>query len=337
MFRDYISLLRTLTFKRFFNGVKVAVSFYLSRLLRKTIHWGMPMSLSVEPTNICNLKCPECPTGMKILTRRSGTLHPELFRKIIDQVYPTTPYLTLYFQGEPYLNPDFFNFVNYARKKKMYFTTSTNGHFLNEANCEKTVSSGLSKLIISVDGTTQDVYQQYRVGGDLQTVIRGIKCLMETKKKMNSLYPFVVLQFIVFRQNEHQIDEIRRIARETGVDFLALKTAQVYDYESGKNIIPENIKYSRYRKTKDGTYIIQNKYYNHCWRSWQSCVMTWDGHIVPCCFDKDARYKAGSVLEKPFREIWHNESLNSFRQNILKARKNIDICTNCTEGTKIWI
>jgi radical SAM protein with 4Fe4S-binding SPASM domain len=69
---------------------------------------------------------------------------------------------------------------------------------------------------------------------------------------------------------------------------------------------------------------------------WQGCVITWDGKIVPCCFDKDAKYKLGNLSISKFEEIWFSESYDRFRRSILKSRNQIDICTNCTEGTKVW-
>jgi radical SAM protein with 4Fe4S-binding SPASM domain len=335
--QDTKNLLRTITLKRVWNGLKVLSSFYLSRLIRHPLHWGMPMSISIEPTNLCNLGCTECPTGLKLLTRRNGNLHMELFQKTIDQIDRTTPYLTLYFQGEPFMNPSFFDFVQYASSKKMYVTTSTNGHYFSEAHCRKAIESGLSRMIVSIDGTTQDVYEKYRKGGKLNKVLEGLRLMMETKKMMKARNPLVVLQFIVFKDNEHQIEDIQRLAKELGVDHLALKTAQVYDYEKGKDIIPDNVKYSRYKKRKDGSYEIKNKYYNHCWRSWQSSVITWDGQMVPCCFDKDAKYKVGDLKNESFKAVWQSPGLKTFRGSILKNRKEIDICRNCIEGTKIWI
>lgn len=332
-----LSLIALISGKRLCNGIKVFSSFYLSRLFKKVIYWGNPLSISIEPTNLCNLACPECPTGLKALTRRSGMVNIDFFTKIIDQIYRETAYLTLYFQGEPFLNPDFFRMVEYARKRKIYVMTSTNAHYLTEKSCEMTIKSGLNKLIVSIDGSDQQTYEYYRKGGQLSTVLEGVKRLTDTKKRLKAKHPFVMLQFIVFRQNEHQIEDIRRLAKEMGVDHLALKTAQVYDYEKGKNNIPENIKYSRYKRQKDGTYRIKNKFYNHCWRSWQSCVVTWDGQVVPCCFDKDAKYNAGSLKEQSFQDIWKGNALKTFRQNLLKNRKDIDICQNCIEGTKIWI
>lgn len=335
--QDAKNFLRTITLKRIWNGLKVLSSFYLSRLIRKPVHWGMPMSISIEPTNLCNLGCTECPTGLKILTRRNGNLSMPLFQKTIDQIYKFTSYLTLYFQGEPFMNPAFFEFVAYASKKKMYTTTSTNGHYFTEANCKKAVDSGLSRLIVSVDGTTQDVYEKYRKDGNLAKVIEGLEMMMRTKKELKAKNPLVLLQFIVFKDNEHQIEDIQKLAKDIGVDHLALKTAQVYDFENSKNIIPDNVKYSRYKKRKDGSYEIKNKYYNHCWRSWQSSVITWDGHMVPCCFDKDATYKVGDLKSESFKDVWESEDLKLFRGSILTNRKQIDICQNCVEGTKIWI
>ncbi|MFC2114193.1 radical SAM/SPASM domain-containing protein [Bacteroidota bacterium] len=336
-FHDARNFLKSISLPRIWNGLQVLSSFYISRLIRKPFHRGMPLSLSIEPTNLCNLGCTECPTGLKTLTRRSGQLHMELFKHVIDQVKQTTPYLTLYFQGEPFMNPDFFEFITYASQQNMYVTTSTNGHYFSAENCRKAIESGLSRLIVSIDGTTQEVYEKYRIGGKLEKVVDGLKQMMAVKKDMKARNPLVVIQFIVFRDNEHQVEDIKTLAKEIGVDHLALKTAQIYDLEKGNEIIPENVKYSRYRKLKDGTYKIKNNYYNHCWRSWQSSVITWDGDMVPCCFDKDAKYKVGNLQTVSFLEVWKSEALKDFRATILRNRKEIDICRNCIEGTNVWI
>ena len=152
-------------------------------------------------------------------------------------------------QGEPYLNPAFLDMVKYASSKKIYTATSTNAHYLNDENAKKTVESGLDRLIISIDGTTQDVYKQYRVGGNLEKVIEGAKNIVKWKKELNSKTPFVFFQFLVVKPNEHQIEEIKKLAKEIGVDDVRFKTAQVYDYENDPNqLIPTIDKFSRYRK-----------------------------------------------------------------------------------------
>ncbi len=334
--KDTFNLLSKLTFRRMWNGMKVLASFYLSKWTRKPVQWGMPISVSFEPTTSCNLRCPECPSGLRAFTRPTGMLEKDFFRETIDQLHKDLWYLVFYFQGEPYLNPSFPDMVKYATEKKIYTATSTNAHYLTDENAKKTIESGLDRLIVSIDGTTQEVYQQYRVGGQLEKVITGAKNIIRWKKELKSNKPFVVFQFLVVKPNEHQIEEVKRLAAEIGVDDVWFKTAQIYDYKNDPNkLIPETDKYSRYRKKTDG-YEFKGRIANQCWRLWHDPVITWDGLVAPCCFDKDAQHQLGDIKKNTFREIWKSKEYTNFRSRILKGRKNIDICSNCSEGTKVW-
>ncbi len=334
---DTFNLLSKLTLRRIWNAGKVFSSFYLSKWTKKPLQWGYPISISFEPTTSCNLRCPECPSGLRAFTRPTGMLQKDFFRDTIDQIHKDLLYLIFYFQGEPYLNPSFLDMVQYAHSKGIYTATSTNAHYLNDSNARRTVESGLDRLIISIDGTTQEVYQQYRVGGKLEKVLEGARNIVKWKKELNSKTPFVFFQFLVVKPNEHQLDEIRALAKEIGVDEVRFKTAQVYDYENDPNkLIPENEKFSRYRKDARGEYKFKNSLPNHCWRLWHATVISWDGLVVPCCFDKDAQHQLGDLKNKPFREIWQSPQYKGFRTGLLKSRKNIDICANCSEGTKVW-
>lgn len=316
---------------------KVYGSYQLSKWTKKTIQWGMPISISFEPTTSCNLRCPECPSGLRAFSRPIGMLQKDFFRETIDQLSKDLMYLVFYFQGEPYLNPEFLSMVQYASSKKIYTATSTNAHYLTDANAKKTVESGLDRLIISIDGTTQEVYEQYRVGGRLSKVLEGASNIVKWKKELKSKTPFVIFQFLVVRHNEHQIEEVQRIAKEIGVDEVRLKTAQVYDYENDPNqLIPTISKYSRYKVGADGKMQFKGNNQNHCWRLWHDPVITWDGAVVPCCFDKDAQHRLGNLKGKSFKEVWSNKEYREFRSKILQGRKNIDICANCSEGVKVW-
>lgn len=296
----------------------------------------MPFSVSVEPTTSCNLRCPQCPSGLREFTRPTGMLEPAFFSQMLSQLKNHLHSLTFYFQGEPYLNPDFLKMVRSANEQKVFTITSTNAHYLNEKNAIDTVKSKLDKLIISVDGITQEVYQQYRIGGSVDKVIEGTREILKQKKLLKSKTPHVVWQFVVFKPNEHQIEAVKKFGKELGVDEVKIKTAQIYDFENGHALIPDSEKYSRYKKDETGSYIIKNKLLNQCWRMWQGCVITWDGKIVPCCFDKDAKFKLGNLSKQSFKDIWFSEEYNRFRNSILKGRNKIDICTNCTEGTTVW-
>jgi radical SAM protein with 4Fe4S-binding SPASM domain len=334
---DSKNLISKLTVRRFINGSKVLGSFYISRLLNRPVQWGYPVSISFEPTTSCNLRCPECPSGLRQFSRPTGMLQNDFFKRTIDEIHKELLYLIFYFQGEPYLNPDFLAMVKYASDKKIYTATSTNAHYLTDEVAKKTVESGLDRLIISIDGTTQDVYRQYRVGGNLEKVLEGAKNIMKWKKELKSKTPFVFFQFLVVKPNEHQVEDIKRLAREVGVDEVRFKTAQVYEYETDpNNLIPSIDKYSRYKKNADGSYTAKNKLANRCWKMQHANVITWDGLVVPCCFDKDATHQLGNLKTQSFKEIWHNNNYKQFRSELMKSRKNIDICANCSEGVSVW-
>lgn len=335
-FTENIHLLRKLTFKKVWNAGLITLSYYRSKKKGLPLIKGYPVSIAIEPTTSCNLRCPECPSGLRQFSRPTGMLDHEFFKKMIDELKDHLMYLTFYFQGEPYLNPKFLEMVKYASEKGIYTSTSTNAHYLNDENARKTIESQLDRIIISIDGTTQDTYEQYRVGGNLEKVIEGTKNILKWKKQLNSKTPYVVFQFLVVRPNEHQINEVKKLGKDLGVDEVKLKTAQVYDFENGNDLIPLNETYSRYIRQPSGRYTIKNALLNQCWRMWSSCVITWDGLVVPCCFDKDAKHQLGDTKKESFKSIWQNQKYQSFRQSVLKSRDEIDICKNCSEGTEVW-
>ena len=335
-FKDGFNFLSKATPRRLYNATGIVASYYYSRITGKANIKGLPISISFEPTTSCNLRCPECPSGLRSFTRPTGMLENDLFKKTIDELHKTLWYLVFYFQGEPYLHPSFLEMVKYAASKKIYTATSTNAHYLTDENAKKTVESGLDRLIISIDGTTQETYEQYRVGGQLNKVIEGAKNIIKWKKELNSKTPHVIFQFLVVKPNQHQIADVKKLAEEIGVDEVGLKTAQIYDYENGSELIPDIQEFSRYQKNADGTYTIKNEMHNNCWKMWHSCVITWDGKVVPCCFDKDAHYRLGDVKQHRFLDLWKGEQYQSFRNSLMKSRDEIEICKNCTEGTKVW-
>ena len=142
---------------------------------------------------------------------------------------------------------------------------------------------------------------------------------------------------MVVRPNEHQIEEVKALAKDLGVDEVRFKTAQIYDYEDGSPLIPTIDRYSRYTPVADGKYGIKNKFVDHCWKMWHSCVITWDGTVVPCCFDKDAEHRLGDLKKQRFAEVWRGAAYRAFRASLFRGRAEIDICTNCTEGCRVWL
>lgn len=332
---DGINFISKLTPRRLLNASKLLASYYVSKIGSRPVQWGMPLVMEIEPTTSCNLRCPQCPSGLREFTRDTGMLDLPLYKKVIDELHADLTYLILYFQGEPFLNKNFLQFVKYAADKNVYTATSSNAHYFTDDMAKATIESGLDRLIISIDGTTQETYGKYRIGGNLEKVLEGTANLLKWKKELKSTTPHIIWQFIAFKHNEHQIPEIKRLAKEVGVNELGIKTAQIYDYEHTNDLIPEDESLARYKKTEEG-YVIKNKLLNHCWRMWRGSVITWDGLVVPCCFDKDATHRFGDVSKMSFKDVWKSDKYNNFRTAVLKSRKEIDICTNCTEGTKVW-
>jgi radical SAM protein with 4Fe4S-binding SPASM domain len=329
---------------RSINFLQVLSGYGLSLITRGYWHAGMPVALSVEPTDLCNLRCPECPAGRKELTRPKGMMSLDTFRGILAQAAPGAAWLTLYFQGEPYLNPAFFSMVSEARARRIFCVTSTNGHFLDMENARNTVASGLNRIIISFDGASQETYTAYRAGGELGKVVSGIRNLAAAKKEMRSTLPEIVLQCLVLRSNEKELERIKQTGMELGAGKVVFKTAQFYGFENGNALMPEEGRYSRYKATRQqgnkaprhqGTgspvYEIKNPLRNRCFRMWSSCVVTWDGKVVPCCFDKDAEHEMGDLNTGSLKEIWTGENYRNFRKSILRNRKSIEICRNCTQ------
>jgi len=264
-----------------------------------------------------------------VMLRKRGYMDIELFNKVIKELTPYLFNVNLYFQGEPMLHPLFFSFAEQRRKFRT--VVSTNGHFLSVDNSEKLVKSGLSELIISVDGIDQSTYSAYRINGDVNTVLAGIKNVTEAKEKFHSTIK-IVIQFIVNKLNEDQIPRMQQLADRFKAS-LSLKSMQILNNANIGSWLPLNERFRRYRK-KDGEFVTKNSLPNRCARLWFNPVITWDGKVIPCCFDKDAEYVMGDLNNDSFREIWNGPKYRIFRKSILSGRHMIEICRNCTSGLR---
>jgi len=314
----------------------IVASFGAARIFRKPIVWGMPLTYSIEPTNFCNLKCPECPSGTGELTRPLGFLAIDNFKKIINEISETGFYVQLFFQGEPYLNKKLNEMIEYAQSKNIYVSISTNGNLISAKNIDKLMEHAPDKIIFSLDGLDEESYQNYRVGGTFKQADAALQMLVEAKKKLKLKKPFVELQFIVMKQNEHLLDEVRAYSKKRFVDRLVLKTMQISSYENAVKFLPTKNEHSRYI-LKNESYEIKSILKDHCFALWRTAVITWDNKMVPCCFDKDANYFLGNLNEYSIREIWQSELYQNFRVGVLKNRKGNSMCNNCTEGLKVNI
>jgi len=334
--RPLLNSLRIIRFRptpgRVWNLIKVFTSMYISRWTGRQIIWGLPPILMIEPTNICNLKCPMCPSGNGEMLRNRGRLGLPEFRQLLDQVGPYISQVQLWNQGEPFINSAFLDFVSYAGSKGVMTQTSTNGHYIRSAEeAEAIIRSGLDQIIFSLDGTNAETYAKYRVGGNFETVIRALEMLSDAKQHLHSKRPLIELQFIVFKHNQSEIDELIAIGRKNKVDRIAFKSAQVYSEEQAAGFLPDDEEFRRY--TFEGhRLILKSEIPNWCKRLWLNGAVNWDGTVSPCCFDKDADHILGDLATSGYPEIWKAKKYQNFRRAVMKNRAAIPMCSNCTEG-----
>lgn len=296
----------------------------ISKSLKLTKVLGYPTTLMLEPVNYCNLKCPLCPTGQGLIKRKKEALSFENAKKIIDQLGPEIIHLRLWNWGEPLLSKDFFRIVKYAKTYNIFVNTSTNASFLNKENARKIVDSGLDELIVSLDGASEKTYNKYRKKGSFKKVIESIKEIVRQKKIQNTNYPKIKLQFIIMKHNEHEINEIIKIARELEVDTLFLKSIGVMDID-----VKEDIK--KYLPTKK-EFIRKSfeKIEDKCDYLWEEITINVDGSVVPCCRDANNKYVFGNIFKEDFKNIWNNDKIKEFRKKILENKQQIDICKFCS-------
>lgn len=323
--------LGSLTVIRFLHILAAYSSIWLSRIFSNPVVWGLPFASSIEPTTRCNLSCPECPTGMGLLKRPKGDLLFDQFKLYLNSLSKHTSYLTLYVQGEPFLNKSLPQMINYATQKRIFTTVSTNGHFLSVLIAEDIIKAGLKKIIISLDGANQASYAQYRKNGDFDKVTEGIKNLSVTRIKIGANNPLIVIQFIVFRHNENEILEIKELGRKIGADMVEIKTAQHYNLKADNDLITTRENFNRYEKGLNGNWILKNPGSKGCSRLWTTSVITWDGKVAPCCYDKDAEFSFGSLNSSSLKEIWKSSEYMKFRKKILSDKRTVKICCNCGE------
>ncbi|MBI4709167.1 MAG: SPASM domain-containing protein [Candidatus Portnoybacteria bacterium] len=311
------------------------------RLGFKNLLPPLPFWLVVEPANVCNLKCPICPTGSGKLNRPPRMMSFAEFKKIIDEVRGYVGKIVLFNYGEPFLNKDIFEMIRYAVDAKMRLKISTNGDLLNSKEiCQKIIKSGLQYLIISLDGIDQETHSCYRRGSNINNVIGAINYLNEAKKELNLKTPKIELQFILMKHNQHQREQMKEMAAKLGVDIYSEKSLNLYrsEFEDGaKEFLPSDLSESRYYIKDDGALALKGEIINDCGPVNTSAVINSDGTVVPCCYDLYSEHIMGNVFEESLKSIWRNRKYQAFRNLVETNKGRIPICQVCPEGREICL
>jgi len=190
---------------------------------------------------------------------------------------------------------------------------------------EALVKAGLSRIIVSMDGLTQATYGAYRIGGDIEKAKAALRYLRKAKEQCGGK-TVIELQCLRLKKNEHEWKELKRTYKTLGADCLSLKTAQLYDYENGHDLMPSDARYSRYEKGEDGKYL-RKKRARGCLRVWSGVVVTTTGEVLPCCYDKSHAYSYGNIQDAPIAKLFKNEKAMAFRRAAMSEQPKI--CQEC--------
>ena len=343
-----------LTRSRVSNALRCYVSYALNRLGSArflspfTFHLS-PLFVSVEPAAVCQLRCPECPVGQRsnspkdgltvkrsvseTVRQRSGLMPLEAFRRVLAECRDTAWVMQFYFQGEPLLNKDLPQMIKEAHEAGLYTIVSTNAQAMTQDLAQALVASGLDRIIVSMDGLSDETYNAYRIGGSLEKTKQALRFLRKAKNELSSSRhhvitssPIIELQCLRLKTNEHEWAQFKRQYKILGADRLVFKTAQLYDYTHGHPLMPSDKRYSRYVLGKDGIYH-RRPLGKGCWRVWSGAVITTNGEVLPCCYDKTHAHAYGNIMESSLKDLFGNEKATAFRKAALNEQPQI--CQEC--------
>jgi radical SAM protein with 4Fe4S-binding SPASM domain len=289
-----------------------------------------PTHMQIEPSSICNLRCPLC----HVVTdnKPKGLLRFEDFKNIMDEIGDSLFFLHFWGWGEPFLNPEIYSMIRYAKNKGVQIISSTNGHFFdNEENIDRLIESGLDVLIFALDGLDRDTYEKYRRKGDFDRVISNLRRLVQRKNEKGTSLPRINLRMLVTKDNEDQVERMKHFAAEVGVDIFSLKSLGCFDNEKvWQTILPNEHAYRRYRYNKGGHPI---RIDNPCKKPWNHPVIYRDGSVVLCDYYTGEEFNLGNAFagdSHGFGRIWFGNEYRLFRKRFVKKERSGIRCDNCS-------
>lgn len=292
------------------------------------VSW-MPNSLIIEPGTICQLKCHFCPQSYDDFDLKKEFLKFNDFKKIIDYFEDFVTDINLFNWGEPLLNAYLPEMIIYASEKKICTVVHSNLIFLTENLAEKLIKSGLSVLVASIDGASEESYQVYRKGGSFTVAFENLKLLLNKKKKLKMKTPDIIWKFLIFKHNEHEIEKAKYIAQEieAHIDFKFACTQGEFE--------PTLEQYN----SKDFVSKFVKNYGFPCDQLWRSPVILSNGDVLPCCMVSQKKYVVGNMFKQNFKNIWNNEKYQSLRR-IVAGKAIADdssFCYYCAFKSKSYI
>lgn len=306
----------------------------MSRLRGDIVVKSRPYIYTVDIGNVCNLRCPLCPTGYAGLQRPQGLMRLPEFKIILEKIKPYAIEVVLHNWGEPFLNPDFLGIVRAAKAEGLGTATSSNLNLVHRGReyLHQVVDSGLDHLVASIDGTTQEVYETYRRGGNLDHVLSNLRELIAYKSKVGKRTPVIEWQFLMMRHNEHQAKDAKKMAQEIGVDRIRLTGAglpfdELKNTELAAEWLPTDPVYRGY----DPKIMLQRGYLydERCFYLYRAMTVNPSGEVAPCCAIHHEKWDFGNLIESSLDEVWNNAHYRASRALFSRQKYDASLKTAC--------
>ena len=301
--------------------------------LRRTRVRGHPYILIVDPTNVCNLRCPLCPTGTGDLGRRSQLMPWDVFTRAIDELAPWAYEVNLHNWGESLLHPHVFEMIAHAAGRNLAINMSSNFNLVRAGDIDRLIDSGLEYLTLSIDGATQETYERYRVRGRLDTVLENARALVARRTALKRRTPYVEWQFIVFKHNAHEIERARALAREVGVDrFRLIPPGVPFDAPDPDGLKEAWFVASPSEATGGAVEDFRERTMaTACFYLYRSITVNPDGRVAPCCVVYGTDNDFGDLREETARAIWNGPRYRSARALFRHGGRVVEpiVCSRC--------
>lgn len=292
-----------------------------------------PPQLVIDITNICNLACPLCPTGIGLVNRRKGIMDVEFFAKLLDFVKTKSLAVHLYNWGEPLLVKSFVEYCRIAKSRGFVVSTSSNLSLrLSPAMVTDIIRSGLDRLIVSFDGLSEKNYLKYRIKGNYELVMQNLKLLIDSRKSLRTAYPLIVLQLVRHRGNDEDGRLLGRFARKIGADsFQVVDALLPFGAGDDRREIDRWVTSDRLHPKADKFDIREYELGKPCAHLWRYPVINHDGAIAPCCYVFDARDDFATISNRDFISAWNSPKYIVARNLFAEKHDSSPLpCHSCT-------
>jgi len=291
---------------------------------------------NIELTNHCPMNCVMCPRTQN-MTRKRGYMDFSLFKNVIDQaVLDNSEHtagkteIALHHFGESLMHRGFPEFIHYATERGIIVDLSINPLIMTERVISGLINAPPSTLHISLDGHDDHSFFQIRgVRNAYERSKRNFLSYLEAKNT-GGIKTRVVLNMIDFSLNKESILKVENLWRTVaGIDEFSIKEFVSWN---GDDKVVNLLQGGR----KNIIHSPSQKSYVSCNRPWDVLTVTWDGDVVPCCYDYDKKHVLGNVREQSLMEIWRGWNMQDLRRQFISNQVTSPLCVNCEYLLRIF-